>query len=171
MDAASLLQQLAVSAHQWLESTVGEVTSEQAHWQPPKGVNIGAHYAHIVNGEDVLINEMAKGEKSLAATTWEGKMGLSEPLPWGPLDAWSRSATIDMPTLRAYGQAVFAGTEAYIGSLTADDLDRPIDLTGWGMGMMPLGTFIGAFAIGNTNWHCGEISFVKGLQGLKGYPV
>jgi len=92
-------------------------------------------------------------------------------MPWGPLDAWSRSVTTDMPVLRAYSQVVFANTKPYIASLTADDLDQPFDLTGWGMGMMPLETFIGAFAIGNTNWQCGERSFVKGLQELKGYPA
>ena len=55
-------------------------------------------------------------------------------------------------------------------SLTPEDLDREIDLTSWGMGMVPLGAFIGAITLANTNWHCGEISLLKGLQGLKGYP-
>lgn len=171
MDAVTLLQQIAKGSHDWLESTVGDVTPEQVHWAPATGVNIGAHYAHIVVGEDALINHMAKGEAPMAATSWAGKTGLSEPMPQGAWDDWAKSAQIDMPALRSYGQAVFANTESYIASLSPEDLDRPIDLTSWGMGIVPLGTFIGAITLANTNWHCGEISLLKGLQGMKGYPA
>lgn len=76
-----------------------------------------------------------------------------------------------MPALRAYGQAVFVDTESYIASLSPEDLDREIDVTHWGMGKVPLGAFIGAITLVNTNRHCGEISLLKGLQGLKGYPA
>ena len=38
------------------------------------------------------------------------------------------------------------------------------------MGMVPIGILIGSFSIANMNQHCGEISLLKGLQGLKGYP-
>jgi len=171
MDGVTLLQQQAKWTHDWLESTVGDVTSEQAHWAPSNGVNLGAHYAHIVFSEDALINHMAKGEAPMAATSWAGKTGLSEPMPQGAWDGWARSVRIDMPALRAYGQAVFANTDAYIASLTPEDLDRQIDLTSWGLGMVPLGTFISSITLANDNWHCGEISMLKGLQGLKGYPA
>jgi DinB superfamily len=171
MDAVFLLQHLAKSAHQWLEQTVGDVTPEQVHWAPENGVNLGAHYAHIVVGEDVLINGIARGGAEMAGASLEGKTGLSEPMPQGAFDEWAKRVQIDMPALRAYGAAVFANTEAYIASLTPEDLDREIDLASWGMDKVPLGVFIGAFAIANTNWHCGEISTLKGLQGLKGYPA
>lgn len=171
MDAVSLLQQTAKSTHEWLDMTVGDVTSEQAQWAPPNGANIGAHYAHIATSEDAMINAIVRGESLMAATSWAGKTGLSEPMPQGAFDEWSRNVRIDMPALRSYSQAVFANTEAYIASLTPEDLDRPIDLTSWGVGIVPLGIFISSFAIANTNCHCGEISFIKGLQGLKGYPL
>lgn len=171
MDAVTLMQQQAKWAHNWLEGTVGDVTPEQVHWAPPTGVNLGAHYAHIVVSEDALINHMAKGEAPMAATSWAGKTGLSEPMPRGAWSDWAKSVRIDMPALRAYGQAVFANTESYIASLTPEDLDREIDLTNAGLGKMPLGVFISAVTLANTNWHCGEISLLKGLQGLKGYPA
>jgi len=170
MDAVTLLMQQAHGNHQWLEGTVGDLTSEQAQWAPQGSVSAGAHYAHIVNSEDMLINAVAKGGAPMSATSWEGKTGLSEPIPRGAFDEWSRTVTIDMPALRAYGQAVQANTEAYIASLTPEDLDREIDLTGIGLGKVSLGFFIGGITLANTNWHCGEISCIKGQQGLKGYP-
>jgi hypothetical protein len=171
MDAVTLLVQQAKSAHEWLEGTVGDVTPEQVHWAPENGVNLGAQYAHIVLGEDFLINHMVKGDAPMASTSWAGKTGLSEPMPQGPWSDWGKSVKIDMPALRAYGQAVFANTESYIASLTPEELDREIDLTSWGMGKVPLGVFISTIPIANTNCHCGEISLLKGLQGLKGYPA
>jgi hypothetical protein len=54
--------------------------------------------------------------------------------------------------------------------LTPDDLDREIDLTASGLGKVSLGFLIGGITLGNTNTRCGEISCIKGLQGLKGYP-
>lgn len=171
MDAVTLLKQQAHGTHQWLEGTLGDLTSEQAQWAPEGAMSAGAHYAHIVGGEDMLINAVAKGGAPMAAGEWAGKTGLSEPMPSGSFSDWSRTVTIDMPALHEYGRAVNANTEAYIASLTADDLDREIDLTALGLGKVSLGFFISGIVLANTNWHCGEISCVKGLQGLKGYPA
>ena len=120
MDTVFLLQQMARSAHEWLEQTVGDVTPEQVHWAPENGLNLGAHYAHIVISEDVLINRIIRGGAEMASASFEGKTGLSEPMPQGAFDDWAKTVQIDMPALRAYGTAVFANTEAYIGSLTPE---------------------------------------------------
>lgn len=171
MEAISLLQHQARAAHDWLEETLGDVTSEQVHWAPEGGPPLGAHYAHLITAEDFIINVLAKAGAPMLATSWEGKTGLSE-LPPGPTGwgAWGRSVRVDLPALRAYGRAVYANTENYIASLTSDDLDRQLDLTDLGIGKIPLGFFISGTMLANTNWHCGEISCIKGLQGLKGYP-
>jgi hypothetical protein len=170
MDAGSLLQQQASWAHAWLDGTLGDITSEQVHWLSPNGSNVGAQYAHIVSSEDFLINVVAKGGAPLAATAWAGKTGLSEPMPRGAFDEWAQRVRIDIPALREYGNAVFANTEEYIASLSSEELDRPLDLTDWGLGKISLGIFIGGLVLGNTYCHCGEMSCIKGLQGLKGYP-
>lgn len=171
MDAVTLLSQQACGTHQWLAGTLGDITSEQAQWAPEGGMSVGAHYAHILSTEDTLINAVIKGGAPMAATDWAGKTGLSEPIPRGSFGDWSRTVTIDLPALRAYGQAVVENTEAYIASLTPKDLDREIDLTAAGLGKVSLGFFISGIVLGNANWHCGEISLLKGMQGLKGYPI
>jgi hypothetical protein len=173
MDAVYLLQQEVTAAHDWLESTLGDVTPEQVHWRPEGGLPpLGAHYAHIITVEDFLINGVIKGGAPLLATTWEGKTGLSE-LPPGPVawDEWGRTVRIDLPALRAYGRAVFASTDDYLATLTPVDLDRELDLTSLNAGTPLLGVFLGTIVISNVNWHSGEISLLKGLQGMRGYPL
>ena len=121
MDAVTLLKQQAHGTHQWLEGRW--VTSIPRRRNGPQRARClpVTHYAHLVNAEDALIIAVARGGAPMAATDWAGKTGLSEPMPQGSFSDWSRTVTIDLPALRAYGQAVFANTEAYIASLTPED--------------------------------------------------
>lgn len=171
METRALLQQYAKFGHDLLEATLGEVTTEQACWTPEgKASSVAANYAHLVTGEDFFVNTLAQGKPPLMATTMEGKTGLSEPPPQGDWSQWARSVQIDMSALRAYGQAVFAATDAFIVGLSDEDLNRTIDLTAFNFGEMPLPLFITIFVGGHMNMHTGEISCLKGLQGMRGYP-
>lgn len=123
-------------------------------------------------GEDTLLNGMAKGTAPLIATSWAGKTGLSEapPEPGAPWDQWSRKVKVDLGQMRQYAQAVFANTDEYVASLKEQDLERPIDLSGFGLGQQTLGFFVGNILVQHANNHLGEISCLKGIQGAKGYP-
>ncbi|MEK7214995.1 MAG: hypothetical protein AAB289_05310, partial [Chloroflexota bacterium] len=61
-------------------------------------------------------------------------------------------------------------SEAFAGGLSAADLDRPIDLAGFGLGVQTMNWALYNFIIGHAAQHTGEISTVKGCQKLKGYP-
>lgn len=177
--AALFREQVAGATHQ-LEGTMQGVTPEQAHWFPPGKANpIGANYAHVVLGQDVLINGMLKGGAPLYATAWAGKIGVSEPPP-GPdpkapgfpdWSAWARRVRVDLPALRKYAEAVYAASDVYLASLTDDDLARSVDLAMLGLGAMTVRQLLSAGVVGNALTHCGEISCLKGLQGLRGYPM
>lgn len=79
---SSLLRQRFDAAHQLLEATMADVTTEQAHWMPPGIANpLGATYAHVVSAEDYIIQGMFKQVAPLAATDWAGRTGLNEPMP------------------------------------------------------------------------------------------
>ena len=96
-------------------------------------------------------------------------MGLSKPRPprGTPWEEWARTVEMDMPKLREYAQAVFAATDAYLDTLTEADMGREIEFGG---NKPALATFfINVMATHCAN-HTGEISTLKGLQGLKGYP-
>src|SRR3990172_9560312 len=121
MDGISLLRQQFQASHGWLEATLQDVTPEQAHWAPPGKANpLGATYAHVVLGEDAMINGMVNGGAPLFATAWAGKTGLSE-MPPSPSDgqpwyAWARRVRIDLPALRQYAQAVYAASDQCLTS-------------------------------------------------------
>jgi hypothetical protein len=176
----SLLREQLQVAVQLLEGTMEGVTPEQAHWLPAGTANpIGANYAHVVVSQDMLINSRLKGGTPLLAAAWAGRTGLSE-FPPGPDPArpgfpdwskWARQVRIDLPALRAYAQAVYAATDAYLASLTDADLARSVDLAAVGLGQMPVKQLLLRGLLGNALTHCGEISCLKGLQGAKGYPV
>jgi hypothetical protein len=101
---------------------------------------------------------------------WQGRTGWSEPHPLdGPWDEWGRRVTIDLPAMRAYAQAVYANTDAYLATVTPEEWSRPLDLTPVGTGHQTVG-FLLTLVLLDGAAHCGEISTIKGLQGLQGYP-
>jgi hypothetical protein len=132
---SSLLRPQFDAAHQLLEATMADVTTEQAHWMPPGIANpLGATYAHVVTAEDYIIQGMFKRVAPLAATEWAGKSGLSEPMPspgpqWSEYPGWTRRVTLDLAALKVYAQAVYAATDAYVSGLTDADMARPFDLS------------------------------------------
>lgn len=175
----SLLREQLKGALRLLEGTMEGVTAEQAHWVPPGTANpIGANYAHVVLGQDAVVNARLKGGAPLAATAWAGKTGASEPPP-GPdpktpgfpdWSKWARRVKIDLPAMRKYAQAVYAATDEYLASLSDEDLARSLDLGALGLGQMSVKQLLLGGVVGNALTHTGEISCLKGLQGGKGYP-
>jgi hypothetical protein len=176
---AALLRDILKQATRFLEGTMEGVTAEQAHWAPPGTANpIAANYAHVVVAQDGLVNGMLKGGAPLGATTWAGKTGVSEPPP-GPdpskpgfpdFSTWAKRVKVDLPAIRAYARAVYAATDAYLATLSDDDLRRSLNVSALGLPPVTLEQLIVGGVIGNAMTHCGEISCLKGLQGGKGYP-
>ena len=165
-----LLRAQFKGAHDVLEGTMEGVTADQAHWSPPGLANpLGATYGHVLTSEDGIFNGAIQGGQPLMASTWAGKVGLSEMPPMGfSWDAWGRKVQVDVAALKAYGQAVYAATDEYLGTLADSDLGQEIDLTAMGLGKYTLGE-LASIMLSNVNWHTGEIACLKGLQGLKGY--
>ncbi|HEX6607614.1 MAG TPA: DinB family protein [Chloroflexia bacterium] len=171
MDAVTLLREQISTAHEWLEGTMADVTAEQADWAPPGIANpLGASYAHAVTSEDLIINGMLGGGTPLFMGEWAGKTGQSLPHPhqdWTQYAAWARDVRVDLPAARAYAQAVYAATDAYLAGLTPEDLDREVNLFGMNQ---RLGMALANFVAGHCHDMMGEISCLKGLQGVRGYP-
>ena len=172
MDAIGVLRQQLKEAHDWMEGTMQGVTSQHLHWQPPGKANtLAACYIHVVMGEDWAINTLLKGGAPLAATTHAGKAGFSEPPPADPTVSWyewGRRVKVDLPAMQKYAQAVYANSDKYLSTLKESELDQKIDT--------PLGAqtrlwLLSNVVIGHIHNFAGEISCLKGLQGLKGYPA
>jgi hypothetical protein len=173
MDAVALLRQQYAQAHGWLEATTGQIDSEQTHWCSPTGVcPAGAHYAHTLMGEDLILNMIVRGGQPLMMGAWAGKVGVSDMPPDDDADwsGWARSVKVDMDQLREYGQAVYAETDAYLASLTPADLEREFDSSPLPFGITTVAVVLNTLC-GHVYMHSGEISMVKGMQGQRGYPV
>ena len=171
MNATTLLREQIQQAHGFLDATIEGVTSEQAYWTPPGTANpLAATYVHAIASEDLAINMVLKGGAPLYATEWAEKTGISEIQPLTTVE-WAHRVRIDLPTTRSYAQAVQAATDAYLATLTDEDLARVLDLTSFGLGQMTIGTLLNRMVLGHIDNMTGEISVLKGLQGAKGYPI
>lgn len=168
-----LLNQLK-AAHGALEQTMEGVTDEVAHFMPPGKANpIAGTYAHLVFAEDMFIHGFLKKTKPLAETTFKNNTGASElhPTEWQvAYPKWLKEVRLDIKQFREYAKAVFAESENYVASLTDADLEKDIDMSAFGMGSRKTYDFIANLISGHAYPIMGEISVLKGIQGLKGYP-
>jgi hypothetical protein len=69
--------------------------------------------------------------------------------------------------MRDYTRAVGGAVQSWLGSLTPEDLERKIDTP---IGELNLAQMLETFVAWHINAHCGEISALKGCQGVRGYP-
>jgi hypothetical protein len=176
MDSVTLLRQQLQTAHQWMEGTMADVTAEQAHWLPPgTATPLGASYLHAVIAEDGIVHGMLQQKPPLAAGEWADRTGGSEPMPlpgpqWADYGPWTRRVQVDLAEAKVYAQAVYAASDAYLATLTPEQLDEVRDMSIAGMGQVTVGWLISNLLVGHMHDLLGEVSCLKGLQGAKGYP-
>ncbi len=179
MQATELLREQVKQVHQYVENIMAPVTAEQAHWAPPGMLvnSLGGNYAHLLVGEDLVINAILKGGAPLFASSWAGKTGMSSlpplPTPQTPglpsWQGWSTQVNLDLSTLRSYAQATYAATEEYLASLSDEQLLQTVDLSWMDLGVRTVQRILSAIIVGHAYSHAGEMACLKGLQGLQGY--
>ena len=166
-----LADSLKMTHEQVLEGTIEGVDNDLANRQTPGKDNpIGTTYAHAILSEDAIVNAMLAGGRPLSEGEWKDKTGVDQPMPLEDADkfaAWYQQAKVDMSALREYAKAVYAASESYIESLSEEDLEREVEL--WGM-KMTVASALNGFVINHASAIAGEISALKGVAGLKGYP-
>jgi hypothetical protein len=153
-------------AHNWLEGTLSGVDDTLANQISHGGkvATIGANYAHVIAAEDYFVNVLLTGGMPLMMRM---NSGISEPPPPGMWLEWGHNVKTDLGALCPYAQAVYESVDAYLVTLSDADLERATETP---VGPMSLGAFIGLWIL-NAHCHAGEISCLKGLRGLQGYPV
>lgn len=197
MNAVELLHFSLENSFDVLKQVVSDLTQEQADWMPPgKTSPISSLYWHIVAYADQVVHEicmppfqdisynewlearLAKQDLGMGQTPlrqragWQEKVVLSLP-PEDPEDPfWDvrimrEGLRVDLQALNEYAREVAQTLLNWVDTLSREDLERLIFTP---TGDYKLGHFLDFFIIWNNNVHCGEISAVKGLQGLKGYP-
>jgi hypothetical protein len=73
----------------------------------------------------------------------------------------------DLSELHQFASEVNSTVQGWLSSLKPADLDRKRHTT---VGEMNVGQMLEIYIAWHINAHCGEISALKGCQGLKGYP-
>lgn len=157
-------------AYELLEMTMADVTTELAHAAPPGVANpLAATYAHALSDLDVIPNHLLQGKPIRFETDWKDKTGISEP-QWFSDAEWAGRVKVDLTAARQYGKAMYENADAYIASLTEEDLAREVDLSFVGLGTRSVSWCLTALITSHLNNMAGEISVLKGIQGLRGYP-
>lgn len=169
-NAIELLRTQYKEAGQWLKGTMDGVTEEVAAWSPPGELvsPIAGQVAHAVVGLDFFLLNMVGGRPPLIASEFADRGIISEPPPQsGAWVDWGNRVKVNGAAMNEYADAVFDGIDDVLAGMEDEDLEREVDYgfgkysAGWGFNIMLLNTFS----------HTGEIAVLKGLQGLKGYPM
>lgn len=169
METIAYIQQQIAGARRLFDAALQNTTDEQLNWRPPVDtVNpISVTALHVLGSEDVFIQQILLGQPRLwESESWANKIGVTEPPGRG--GGWDevRNATISVEAVLAYQAALRTATDAYLATLTAEELERPVNVMG---GERPLATVLILLAHHACS-HAGEIATVKGMQGLKGLP-
>lgn len=173
---AQVLAGLTKQAHWLINAVFEDVDDELANRPAPGNANpLGTAYAHVAFSEDAAVNVIFQGGAPLSATTFAAKTGVDQPMPMpgmveGDMGEWFRTAKVDLSKLRPYAAAVFEATEQFIEGADDATLDRTLDLSAAGMGERSLLETYGMFVIEHCDNFSGELSAIKGVFGLKGYP-
>ena len=144
---------------------LAELTPEVAHYEAGGTTNtIAQLLAHMTIGEDGAFNRVAKGGTRLVESKdWASETGI--PLERGAV--WTKDWRLNIDAFRDYREAVKASANEYLANLDAAELEREVE---WFSGPRPLHSLLQIIVINHSLGHAGEISTLKGLQGLKGLP-
>lgn len=157
MNTVELLHYSLAMAFDILSQVTADLTQEQADWRPPgTASSIGSIYCHTLSYVDCFVRDFFIEGKSLP-----------ESIESAPAELWMQDVQVDVSELHERAAEVRSTTLYWLSSLTPTDLE-PRRQTN--MGELNLGQMLEAYIVWHINAHCGEISALKGCQGLKGYP-
>lgn len=157
MNTVELLEYSLDTAFFLLSQVTADLTQEQIDWQPPGVVNtIGSIYSHILSYVDWFIQDLCIDQKPFPESVESALMehGLCH-------------VQADLAETHESAGALLEKAKGWLSSLTPADLEIIRNTT---IGELNQGKMVEAYIIWHINVHCGEISALKGCQGLKGYP-
>ncbi|HYM16598.1 MAG TPA: DinB family protein [Dehalococcoidia bacterium] len=163
MNAAGYAKLQLEQAFNLMNAASDGMDETQYNWAPAGTCNsVAKSHVHAASSIDFFINHIAQG-KPLAWPEHGPKLGL----PANPQEIWSFSGTVPIAPIAEYSRQLQKAALDYVATLQDSDLDRQIDTQFFGKQSL-------AFIVQLVGLHCaghtGDISAVKGMQGLKGLP-
>ncbi len=166
MELRELLVAEMADVHRMIGASLTDLTPEIAHWEPGGTANtIAGLLAHTVFAEDNAINRVLKAGQSLFERDgWAAKTGI----PTGRGAIWTKGWTLELAAFNAYRTAVQESADAWIATYEPAALDREVE---WFGGPRSGASLLRGVIITHALGHAGEISALKGIQGLNGLPL
>lgn len=173
MEIRDYLKHFIGALHRSYERALSDLSEEQFYYRPSAHTNHIAFTAwHWVRTEDNIVQFVLQRQQ----TVWLAN-GLDE--RWGlprtaqgtgmpPEEAYA----LRLPSVGDfldYARKVWASTDRYLDSLTAEELSRVTRVNPFGE--IPVLQALGQTLIAHGNQHLGEIWLTRELQGLRGIGV
>jgi hypothetical protein len=161
------LQGEIAEGHVMLDQILDGLTDEVAHWEPGGTTNnIAQLISHMVSGQDRAVNVAIKGGTSVMdAGGWAAKTGI--PQERGAI--WTKGWRLNLDAFREYRAEVNDSVKRFFATAKPSDFEGEAQ---WGPpgNMRPKLWILHTPATAHVRFHSGEVSTIKGLQGLKGLP-
>ena len=169
METLQFIRSAVDAVNGMVGTAMNDLTDEVINWHPGGTANtIAQLLAHMVTGQDLLVNDklVPGGGKTLHESGWAERTGI-------PLDRsqiWQRDAwRLNLAAFDDFRLEVAAGAVRRLETTMAADLDRQAS---WIRGPdRPVALMWQTIFVNHGFGHCGEISAIKGMQGLKGLPI
>ena len=172
MGSMDYFRSAAQDLHKNYFEAIDGLTDDQFHFRP---LDAGNHIAfilwHYVRTEDTVLNSLLQKKTTVwNAEEWDKKLGM-DPRSQGTGMSAEEAAAVrigDIGEFKKYMESAFKATEAFLETVKEEDLEQVHDLPF--LGKRSLYQLIGGTILQHGANHMGEISYVKGLQGMKGSP-
>ena len=166
MELIDFLRTEVEEGQRMLDIALNDLNDDVANYQPGGTANsIGQILAHVVTGQDRAVNVVMRDMPSvLERNAWQQATGI--PAERGKI--WEKGWRLKVDGFLDYRQAVKASIQDYLGVVDLNDFEREVpwagrQVQGWWLAR--------TIFINHILGHAGEISALKGIQGLKGLPI
>jgi DinB superfamily len=169
MDILEYIRREMAGVRHMVDMTMKGMTPELFNGATPGTANaISATFAHFMATEDNFIQKVIQGKSSVwDSGAWSQKTGIPKPPSIG--EDWSdyKHKQIAIQPLLDYAAAVWVATDAYLATLTPEELDRKVKFAN---GERTVADML-LLSASQSLSHTGEIAALKGVQGAKGLPI
>ncbi|MGD0353862.1 MAG: DinB family protein [Dehalococcoidia bacterium] len=167
MDYQNLLSDGYDRALAELEHVLEGLKPEDLNWQPRPDCNsIGWLAWHLTRSQDAALSIAMRQEQLWIKDGWHSRFNRpADPRDMGtghtPEDVAAFEAP-DVETLIGYHRAVLERSKQYFNTLTAEDLDRVLNMK-WLPPLTTLGSFL-IMIMADSFQHAGQAGYVRGLH-------
>jgi hypothetical protein len=160
-----LVRDEVAEGHRMLDGVMNEMAQDHVVWTPGGTANnIGQLLAHVVSGQDAAVNmALGGGTPLFDSGGWAAKTGI----PANRREIWQKDWTLNLDAFLQYKAQVWENVEGYFAKSQPTDFDREVE---WVGRTQPAWWVVRQVIINHILLHSGEMSTLKGIQGLKGLP-